>query len=766
MASSVDHQSDFSDQLDLFGDFNPIVSKEEPNTPEKSIKERIDDLRQELAHHNALYYDKATPEISDAEYDKLFRTLEELERAHPEFTDEDSPTRRVGGSVQTSFTQVTHRMPMLSIDDLFATGHGEDSDGELITYYNRLVKLIDKLGGYDDFEISLEPKIDGVAVSLTYTNGLLTQAVTRGDGLRGDDITINVKTIKNVPHALKPKEELPSLLEVRGEIFMESEAFARMNEERDEQGLPSFANPRNATAGTLKQLDPAEVAKRPLSFLAHGLGSYEGPVLHHIREFTALLDAVGIPRVPTLWMGHGLSKLREVIHSFDSDRHKLPYGTDGAVLKIADFALRDELGTTARAPRWAAAYKYPPEQKPTRLLGISIQVGRTGVLTPIADLEPVPLSGTTVSRATLHNQDEITKKDVRLGDMVLVEKAGEIIPAIIKVLPEYRLPEALPYSLFDAVGGVCPSCGEPITREEGFVAWRCISPFCPAQLSNRLRQFASRKALDIESLGDIVSEALVRHGLVRHLPDLFSLSLDDYTSLNLGTEDAPRKFGEKNARKLMEALDRARALPLERWLYALGIPQIGESAARELSRLHRNLDEIIHSSVLEKLAPLKTADSRKLKQQDPEIAPMAIGSEIGPVAAQSVLHYLNSPAGIALLDGLKSLGIDPQSANYNPIPSASDSNGPLSGLTFVITGSLSQPRPDVEALILTHGGKVSSSLSKNTSYLLAGDGGGSKRDKAAKLDIPLLDEEGLTSLIQLSQLPKAPAKASEMPEAL
>lgn len=723
-----------NEQLGLFSSSPSPENKDD-------IRKKILSLREQLEHHNRLYYQNAAPEISDAEYDRLFRDLENLEKEYPEFDDINSPTKRVGGGAIEGFTQVRHALPMMSIDDIFEKTGEEIPDIELIDYYNRLVKLV----GSHNFEVTLEPKIDGVAVSITYRNGELYQALTRGDGVTGDDITVNVRTIRNVPLKLYG-DAPPPLLEVRGEIFMENEAFALMNRERDEAGLPAFANPRNATAGTLKQLDSREVAKRPLSFLAHGLGIYEGRELHNAQEFYTLLEKSGIPYDHPAWIGSDLEPLRKAVRDMERSRHQLPYGTDGAVIKITDFALREKLGATARAPRWAAAYKYPPEQKPTLLKAISIQVGRTGVLTPVADLEPVQLSGTTVSRATLHNQDEISRKDTRIGDTVIVEKAGEIIPAVIEVVKEKRPGDALPYDLYTAVHGICPSCHTPISREEGLVAWRCTNFACPAQAINRIKQFASRKALDIESLGESVAEALVRDDLAHSPLDLFTLTEDILGPLNLGTEDEPRRFGEKNAAKILSALERAKHMPLDRWLYAMGIPQVGESTARELSRLHRNIHEVAESPLLSKLAPLKTTEATKAKQNDPELAPYGIGQEVGPVVAKSVLGYFQSEGGRYVLDKLASLGITLESANYRPISSGS-STGPLSGKSFVITGTLSSPRADIEQLILDNGGKVTSSLSKNTSYLLTGEGGGSKRDKATKLGIPTLSEDELKNLI-------------------
>ncbi|MFN4944055.1 MAG: NAD-dependent DNA ligase LigA, partial [Akkermansiaceae bacterium] len=504
-----------SDELDLFS-FAPA--------PEK----RVAELRQLIDHHNQLYYTQAEPEISDAEYDKLFRELEDLEKKHPELANPNSPTQRVGSKPLDGFSQITHPVPMLSIDDVFelteqAVKNLSDkevekvgrrcSEHELITFYQRLQKNL----GRENIAVTLEPKIDGVAVSLYYENGNLKYAATRGDGTTGDDVTRNVRTIRKISlnlkeglHSAAQQLQIPSILEIRGEIFMPNSAFAAMNEERDEAGLPTFANPRNATAGTIKQLDPKIVAQRPLAFLAHGLGAYDGEDLDSETDFHALLDHFSIPRNQPVRIAENLDELLAGIAFYRDHRHDIDHATDGVVVKVIDRTEREQLGFTSRAPRWAAAYKFLPEQQETTLKDISIQVGRTGVLTPVAELEPVLISGSTVSRATLHNQDEISKKGIYIGAKVLVEKAGEIIPAIVKVIdPD---PSKKPFSLYDFVAGKCPSCNAPITQEEGFVAWRCTNFECPAQAVTAISHFSARKALDIEGLGETVAEALVRHG--------------------------------------------------------------------------------------------------------------------------------------------------------------------------------------------------------------------------------------------------------------
>ncbi len=712
-----------SEQPDLFTS---------PAPPEK----RIAELTEQIRRHDHLYYTQAEPEISDAEYDKLFRKLEELEKAHPDLLDPNSPTQRVGSKPLEGFSQIQHPVPMLSIDDVFELKDAEVPEAELIVFYKRLQKNLNR----ENIAVTMEPKIDGVAVSLLYENGELKYAATRGDGTTGDDVTQNVRTIRNIPLKFSGKS-FPTTLEVRGEIFMPNSAFATLNESREEDGLPTFANPRNATAGTLKQLDPKIVATRPLAFLAHGLGAYDGDLLETETDFHDLLDRVSIPRNQPIRLAENLEEILEGIQFFSAHRHDLDHATDGVVIKILARAERETLGATSRAPRWAAAYKFLPEQQETILENISIQVGRTGVLTPVAELTPVLISGSTVSRATLHNQDEITKKGIYIGAKVLVEKAGEIIPAIVKVIdPD---PEKEPFSLYDAVAGKCPSCLAPITQEEGFVAWRCTNFECPAQAVTAITHFAARKALDIDSMGEIVAEALVRHGHATSPLDLFSLTEETLANLNLGTEDSPRRFGEKNAAKVIASLAAARSKPLNKWLFAMGIRHAGESAAKELSRLHQHLTDIPDSPILAELVKDTRATAKK---QNEFLTQYAITGDVGPAVAESILTFFQSEAGHHILQRFAELDLNPESQNFSPIP-AEAPQLPLTGKTFVITGTLTESRDHYKALIEQNGGKVSGSVSKNTDYLLAGESAGSKLDKATQLGIQILSERTLADLL-------------------
>ena len=743
------------------------------NTCLAAAEDRIHQLRSELDRHNRLYYMDAAPEISDADYDKLYRELEELEAKHPEFDNPNSPTKRVGGAPLDSFKQVRHLVRMLSIDDVFELKDAEVPEAELIDFYRRLQKNL----GRENVEVTVEPKIDGVAASLVYRNGVLDYAATRGDGTTGDDITNNVRTIRSIPLILSG--DSPALLEVRGEIYMPNEAFAAMNAERDEAGLPTFVNPRNASAGALKQLDPKLVAKRPLAFLAHGLGAYEGPGLPSELDFHALLDRHGIPRNKPVTIAASLDELLDAVRRIDTERHDLGYGTDGAVVKVLDRAEREKLGYTSRAPRWAAAYKFLPEQKETLLKTVTIQVGRTGVLTPVAELEPVFVSGTTVARATLHNEEEIQRKDVRIGDTVVIEKAGEIIPAVVKVVLEKRPADAVPFSLFDYIGGKCPSCGGPISKEEGFVAWRCTNFECPAQAVSKIKQFASRKALDIEAVGETVAEALVNRSLCRTPLDLFTLDEATLGPLNLGTDEEQRRFGEKNAAKVIEALERARHKPLDRWLFAMGIRQVGESAAKELARLHPDLTALANSDLLHNVKeiarleaerkavsprnkenpPADDADKQERQKHHDELkaridgliatnSAYRISPDAGQVVAESVISFFESEAGKHVLERMSELGIDPKSENYLPKPAEADlSELPLAGKTFVITGTLSMGRDEMKRFLESKGAKVSGSISAHTDYLLSGDGGVSKKDKAEKLGVKVIGEDDLAGLL-------------------
>ena len=728
-------------------------------------------LSAELERHNKLYYLDAAPEISDREFDLMLRQLIDLEKAHPQLALPNSPTKRVGGALLDHFVQVKHLQPMMSLDNAF-------DDGELTDFYQRLQKGL----GEESIDVTIEPKVDGVAVSLVYRDGQLERAATRGDGTTGDDITENVKTIRSVPLTL-PAEVAPELLEIRGEIFMPNEGFAKINLAREEAGLDAFVNPRNAAAGSLKLLDPKEVAKRPLDLIVHGFGVIEG--VDTPPTITGLFDLIpklGFRRPDLVRTASSAKDVIAAVQALDKDRHDLSFETDGAVIKVNDRAAQAKLGATSKAPRWAIAFKYPPEEKATLLKDITIQVGRTGVLTPVAELEPVFVSGTTVSRATLHNEDEIKRKDVRIGDTVVIQKAGEIIPAVLRFVPEKRPADAKPFDFYDYVGGKCPSCGAEIMKEEGFVAWRCFNFECPAQAVNKIKQFCSRKALDIDAAGTAVAEALIDKGYAKSALDLFTLNVETLGPLNLGTDDEPRRYGEKNAAKMIESLERAKSAPLNKWLYALGIPNVGESASREFSRLHENLADIPSSEVLGKVVEIARMEAQQkeisprnrsnppaddiekaTRQRQYEsfkddiaelrssIAESEVSPDAGPVASASLLDYFQSEAGQKTLARLEELGIAPKSDNFAPKPAAitsEDGSTPaFAGTTWVITGTLSESRDHFKNLILAQGGKVSGSISKNTTYLLAGEKAGSKLTKAESLGVKVLDEIAFNAML-------------------
>ncbi|MCP5536968.1 MAG: NAD-dependent DNA ligase LigA [Akkermansiaceae bacterium] len=736
---------------DLFS----LAASKQPD-PEK----RIAELSTELERHNQLYYQDAEPEISDAEYDALMNELKKLEKEHPELARPDSPSQRVGGAPLEHFSQVEHLVPMLSIEDIHELkpeeleqiGDPSASSAEnLRDWYARLEKNL----GQKNVPVTIEPKIDGVAVSVVYRDGVLDYAATRGDGATGDDISQNVRTIQSIP--LKLPAGAPEVFEVRGEVFMPNAEFARLNEQRDEAGETAFVNPRNATAGTLKQLDPKLVAARPLDCIFHSYGFVENAPYASVSEFQKTLADYGLKASKWFHKAGNAVELLELVGKLNHDRHSFPYATDGAVVKVDELALHQQLGATSKFPRWACAFKFLPEQKETLIQDITIQVGRTGVLTPVAELEPVFVSGTTVSRATLHNQDEIDRKDIRLGDTVVIEKAGEIIPAVVKVVKEKRPPHSEPFNLFQYVHGRCPSCAGPIEQEEGFVAWRCTNFACPAQAVTRIKHFASRKALDIDGLGTAVAEKLVETGSIQNTLDLFALEADSLADLLLdpaqleGGASKPRRLGEKKAETIVNSLDKSRSAPLSRWIFAMGIPQIGESAAREIARLHRDLAEVAMSEILQDLAELPNFEqlsvSKRKKENHPRLAKYQIESELGPVAAQHIVAFFQSEAGQHVLEKFAAFGINPQSDNYDPEKSAlQNTDSPIAGKTFVITGTLSKPRPEFKKQIEAAGGKVSGSVSAKTDYLLAGEKAGSKRAKAEELGVTILDETAFEQL--------------------
>ena len=655
------------------------------------------ELQLAIEGHNRRYYEEAAPTITDREYDELYRQLADLERAFPQFASAGSPTAKVGGAPLKAFAQITHRVPMLSLDNTY-------SEAEVGEFYQR----IEKLAAGEPVPMVIEPKVDGVAVSLLYENGVLRYAATRGDGTVGDDITQNVRTIRGVPARLK--SGAPKLLEVRGEAFMHKLGFAKLNAERAEAGLAEFANPRNATAGSLKQLDSAITATRPLGVVFYGTGMIEGSAIERHSELLAFLGALGLPCTERWWPASSLTEVLQAIHELDRVRHDFSYQTDGAVVKVDSFAQRETLGFTAKSPRWAIAYKYAAERVETRLTDILIQVGRTGVLTPVAVLEPVVVSGSTVARATLHNDEEIERKDLRIGDVVLVEKAGEVIPAVVGVRTDLRTGSERKFQMPSA----CPECGSAVTRAEGQVALRCVNAQCPAQLRRRIEHFASRGAMDIEGLGESLVAQLVEHGMLRDLSDIYSLGSEKLLALE--------RMGERSALKLLEAIARSKTRPLWKLLFGLGILHVGVGASRALSSHFPEVDALMTASVAD-------------LQQIPDV---------GEVVGQSIHDFFREPANRELIERLRAAGLELTSDDYSAERAKA---GAFVGTTWVITGTLTQPREEIAELILARGGKVSGTVSKKTNYVLAGEEAGSKLTKATALGLKVLTEPEFRALM-------------------
>ncbi len=710
-------------------------------------EKNIAQLREEIRKHDRLYYQDAAPIISDREYDRLYKELVDLETQFPDLRTPDSPTQHVGGKPLEAFVQIQHRAPMLSLDNTY-------SEEEVVNFYKRIKRLLPD----EKIPVVIEPKVDGVAVSVMYEKGRLKYAATRGDGLVGDDITQNVKTIRSVPHQLRG--DAPGVFEVRGEAYLDKAGFEKLNRERKAAGLPLFANPRNAAAGSLKHLDPKAVAQRPLGIVFYGTGAIQGAEVGLHSKIFKLFKKLGLPTHEKWWVADSIDEILKAIRDLDQIRHDFPYQTDGAVIKVDAFALRQRLGFTAKSPRWAIAYKYAAERVETRLNDIIIQVGRTGILTPVAALEPVLVSGSTVARATLHNEDEIKRKDIRIGDTVVIEKAGDVIPAVVEVVKSKRPRDAKPFDFARHIHGKCPACGSPIRRDPEFVAWRCENLHCPAQTTRRVEFFAARGALDIESIGGIVADKVVERGLVREPLDLFDLKVEQLAKLNLGTEEAPRVFGEKNAAKAINTIERARTSPLSRWLFALAIPDVGKTTATQLARFHDTIQDFSNSQLLRDVVDYH--EKRGDKKSAKEIADRLIKSgfakpskskagkdgivtEVGPVVAQSVLDFFASPAGKKILRRMKELGIRPKSEKASAKKAA---ELPLVGKTFVLTGSLpSMTREEASEKIEALGGHVTGSVSKKTDYVLAGAEPGSKFDKAKELGVRIIDETELQKML-------------------
>ena len=661
--------------------------------PEREIEK----LRREIEEHNRRYYVDAAPAISDYDYDRLFARLKKLEAEHPELVTPDSPTQKVGGEPIEGFAQVEHEVQMLSLDNSYSV--------EDLTEFDQRVRRALPTG--EKIAYVAEMKIDGVSVSLLYRGGLLVRGATRGNGRVGDDVTTNVKTIRSVPLRLTGEFDPDEEIEVRGEVYMPRDEFEKMNEERAAAGEQQFANPRNATAGSLKLLDSKTTARRPLSIFLYWLRRKDNLMppthsacLEQIRSF-------GLRVEPNFKVCGSLEELIAHIETWDSKRSELSYETDGIAIKLDSLSQQRSIGVTSHHPRYAIAFKYPPEQKPTKVAGIEVQVGRTGKLTPVANLEPILLSGTIVKRATLHNEDEIKRLDIREGDTVLVRKAGEIIPQIISVMKEKRTGAEQQYAFPEK----CPVCGTPVIREKGEADYRCPNAFCDAQIRERLQHFTSRQAMDIENLGPSLINQLVDGGLVHDFGDLYSLRKEQFAALE--------RMADKSAENVLAGIEKSRRAPLSRLIFALGIRHVGQRTAQLLAEAFGSIDA------------LASADEAQLTAV----------SDVGPTVAASIGEFFGQERAKRVIEKLRAAGLKMEEEKREAGPR------PLDGLTFVITGTLSRPRDEIKREIESAGGRVSSSVSKKTSYVLCGEDPGSKRDSAEKLGVPIIDEIRLKEMM-------------------
>ena len=656
------------------------------------IQKELDKLRREIEYHSKLYYVYDAPVISDYEFDMLMQRLKAIEAEHPELITPDSPTQRVGGQALSQFEQVRHQVPLESLTDVF-------SYDELFAFGERMDSLINEPHDY-----VVEPKIDGLSMSLEYENGVFVRGATRGDGSIGENVTENLRTVRSLPLRI---ENAPERLIVRGEVYMSKSVFAELNAEREIRGEPLLANPRNAAAGSMRQLDPKVAASRKLDIICFNMQYSSGAPYETHADTLDAMRAMGFP-VVSYQRFDNIRDCVERIEWLGENRGDFSFDMDGAVIKINRLSQREALGSTAKAPRWAVAYKYPPEKKESRVLDIVVQVGRTGVLTPKVIVEPVRLAGTTVSAATLHNQDNIDRLDLRIGDTVLLQKAGEIIPEVLSVnknkRPEGTVPFALP--------SVCPECGAPVVRDPDGAALRCTSPECPAQRLRNIAHFASREAMDIEGLGISVCESLINAGLVKNPADLYYLKAEDIAALE--------RLGNKSAAKLIAAIDKSRAAGLARLLCAFGIRQVGQKAARVLASHYADLDALM------------AADTEELTRVP----------DIGAITAGFITEWFSMPQSQHQIRLLREAGVDFASHEEKK-------DDRFAGLTFVLTGALERfTRDEASALIESFGGKASSSVSKKTSYVVAGENAGSKLTKAQSLGIPVLSEDEFADMLK------------------
>jgi DNA ligase (NAD+) len=661
----------------------------------EAARRRVEELRALIREHDRHYWLEAAPQISDQEYDRLYRELKDLEEEHPQLVTPDSPTQRVSGAPLQEFAQITHRTPMLSLDNTY-------SEAEVVEFFRRMIRLLPG----ETIRTVIEPKVDGVAISVFYRNGRLQYAATRGNGTVGDDVTQNVRTIRSVPYTLEGA--VPNEVEVRGEVYLPKKTFRKLNEEREQAGESLFANPRNAAAGALKQLDARIAASRGLGVIFYGFGYYSGSELGSHQESLKRLADWGLPSPPKIWTADSPEAVIDAIKALDEVRHDLPYETDGAVIKVDDHRQREALGFTSKAPRWAIAYKYQAERAETQLLSIEVQVGRSGKLTPVANLSPVQLSGTTVSRATLHNGEEIKRKDIRVDDYVLIEKSGEIIPAVLEVVLERRTGNEKRFEM----PAKCPSCGHPVVHFPGQIDVRCVNVECPEQVKRRLEHFAHRGAMDIESLGEAMVAQLVERGLVKRIDHIYDLDEDKLAGLE--------RMGKKSIRNLLDAIDASKNQPVWRLVFGLGILHVGATAARELADFFGTLDAL-----------------RKASVEELQKAP-----NTGEVVARSIRDWFDNKDNQELIEALRRHGL-----NFGGHGEAARVDDRLEGTTWVITGTLSEPREVFADLIRSHGGRSTSSVSGKTDFLLAGDEAGSKLEKARSLNVRVVNEQEFRGLI-------------------
>lgn len=656
--------------------------------------ERVEELRELLNKANEAYYRDAQPFMSDKEFDKKLKELEQLEQEF-DLHDPESPTKRVGGEVSSVFETVQHPVPLLSLDNTYNEEELNDFDGR-----------VKKILGHDEYEYMVELKFDGASIRLRYENGELVLGATRGDGEKGDDITNNIKTIHDIPLRLKGK--YPEIVEVRGEAYMEREAFARMNKHREEQGLNVFANPRNSTAGSLKMQDPKAVAQRPIRFFAFDLLlDDEDDSLTQSRK-AELLNEFGLSVSEHSKVCSTIDEVHAIIKEWENLRHELPYETDGVVIKVNQSNLREQLGSTSKFPRWAIAYKFEAEQAITVINDITLQVGRLGTITPVAELEAVELAGTTVKRASLHNEDEIQRKDIRIGDTVVVEKAGEIIPQVISVVNPDREDRNKPYKFPKN----CPACDSELIKYEDEVAWRCVNPTCPPQVRIRIEHFASRDAMDIEGLGESVVDQLVSEELIQTYADLYDLKKEQIIELE--------RMAEKSAQNLIDAISKSKQQPFERVIYALGIRFVGKTVAKDLAKAFKTMEK------------LQSLSEEELIEVD----------SIGPRIAESVVEFFSNGKNQSIVARLGEKGLQFE------MEEEEQASNIFVGKKFVLTGSLpTYTRKEATDLIEKHGGKTASSVSGNTYYVLAGESAGSKLDKAKELGIKILDEAAFREMI-------------------